>query len=103
MKKIIDFTDRVLKMIETIQEREGQRTFSATVQSIISQYHEDKFFSKYKENNVKQKEVKHYTPEEICEKLNGFVYNNVCKISDGNLHKQVPLSLMGTGEYIIKE
>jgi len=80
MRKIINFTDKVLGMINLIQEKEGHRTFSSTVHSIISRYYDDKYFTKWKEG-IKgitpdapvEPEKQKMTPPEICEYFGGTV------------------------------
>ena len=104
MKKIINFTEKTLSKVEKIKDDEGYTNFSATVIAIISQYYDKKFYSKWNKSNGS---VEEQTPEQICENLGGTVstsetQNPVCIIKTGGMTQEVPLDLMGIGQYKIK-
>ena len=119
MRKIINFTDKTLSMIDFIKESEGHNNFSATVISIISRYYDKKYYTKW--NQPKNKKVilpsipeEQMTEEQICESLGGKVErdNNgtmVCKGPIGYEGSSIsaPLTLMGekgaAGDYRIKK
>jgi hypothetical protein len=112
MKKIIDFTDKILETINFIKEKEGQRTFSATVHSIVSSYYNQKYYSKYNQVGVKIKEFKGVkaeiqpglTKEQLCEQIVGGKIIKMpdgslkCEYKDGAFLTKVPLTMVGTKE-----
>ena len=81
MKKLIDFSDRVVGMVKEVVEKEGHKTFSGAVHAIISQYYDKKYFTKYsgsKKSSSKllepvEPELKVYTTAEACEFFGGKV------------------------------
>ena len=114
MKKIIDFTEVVLKKIETIREKEGHKTFSATVHSIVAAYFDRKYFSKNNQSRmavVNIDPVEDLTQEQICEIKGGKVIKGeggvmMCEFKVNKLNSVfttlAPLSMMGEGEYEVK-
>lgn len=112
MRKAIDFSDRLVEMVEFIKKEDGHKTFSATLHAIVSEYYRKQYHNKYQTvtktmDPIKEEKAKEYTKEEICEKLGGkcVMYNGIqqCEIPMGAMKKYVPLSMMGTGDYKIKE
>lgn len=120
MKKLIDFSEKVSSMVKEIIEREGHKTFSGAIHSIISQYYRDEYFNKYK-IGVKSSapgveappEPKIMTRATICEFFGGDVdMNNLLGRScispidrAGVKRKLAPLISMGIvsqyGDYTI--
>ena len=99
MKKLIDFTDRAIEMVEFIQKAEGHKTFISALHTCIAQYHDGKYFNKYKSKIVNELTLEEdLTVEQICEKKGGTVTVRegipVCsiKISE-NMTQSIPLSM----------
>ena len=119
MKKTIDFSSRVMEMMKFIIEQEGHKNFTSSLHSIISQYYNKNYYSKW--NKSKGEKVAllsipedKMTEEQMCEALGGKVVrdNNgtlTCKGPIGYEGSSIsaPLSLMGekgaAGDYRIKK
>ena len=89
----------LINKVKDTMEREGHKTFTGAVFSMISGYYDDKYFSKYKEKSetkILPKEI--LTNEQKCEKAGGKVgvHNggDVCIITnhDGSMTRYFPLS-----------
>jgi hypothetical protein len=77
MKKIINFSDKTLSLIDFIKKTEGHNNFSATVISIISNYYKKEYFDKRGKNNIQEvEEPKEYTNTQKCEMGGGHIFDN---------------------------
>ena len=97
MKKLIDFPDVIVKKIEDARQREGHKTFTAALNSIVSAYYDKKYFDKRRVDVVKPLGVIDLTPEQECEKYGGKVVEmngiRVCRMPTvGESAALVPLS-----------
>ena len=111
-KKLIDFTEIILRKVEDTRIREGHRTFTSTLFSIVTQYYDKKYYDKRAPMNKGSGIVSNdeMTPEQICEALGGKVSRNesgpVCLIPKGHNVVSVPMTMMGEkgmlGDYRIK-
>lgn len=104
MKKIIDFSERVIDIVNFIREQEGHKTFIGALHSIVSSYYNKFYFSKYKGKSGSRSVIdsalteEKLTPEQICEKKGGKVVtrngNLMCAFPEGALTRFVPIDTL---------
>ena len=79
MKKNISFSDRTIKAVEFIKDKEGHKTFTAALHAIVAGYYKDNYFVKYKQQSfaidplAQEEEL---TNEQKCEQKGGKIENS---------------------------
>ena len=101
MRKTIDFEEVLINKVKDVMSREGHRTFTSAVFSMLNGYYNKNYFNKYKGEKIEIIPKIEYTPEQKCEMIGGKVIINngieSCKRPtnpDGSMYQIFPLTLI---------
>lgn len=111
MKKLIDFSEKAIEILDFVKEAEGHKTFSAVLHSVIAGYYGKVYHSKYGTKGARVADPAEKTPwermtvEQYCESVGGTVDSSagVCVIPiQGAEHMKRRISLTMPEKFVQK-